>query len=138
MSISAYGQAITSFKIIDAVSGEEVPCQRIKAVPTNETDETVTLTFIAENVPSMGYRTYYLVPFQEEIKGGRDRNNQIPLKPTLPSAIDASSNSDTYENQFYKISFGKGGLKSIYDKQLQKELLQTDKFLGGKFFSWNR
>jgi alpha-mannosidase len=134
VSISAYGQTKTSFKVIDAVSGEEVPCQRIEAVPTKETDETVNMTFIAEKVPSMGYKTYYLEAFQEEIKGGRDRNNQIPLKPTYPSNVDASSNNDTFENQFYRITFGKGGLKSIYDKQLQKELLMTDKFLGGEVF----
>ena len=82
----------------------------------------------------MGYKTYYLEPFQEEIKGGRDRNNQIPLKPTNPSDVGPTSNNETFENQFYKITFGKGGLKSIYDKQLQKELLQTDKFLGGEVF----
>ena len=134
VGIGAYGQTRTSFKIIDALSGEEVQCQRIEAVPTKETDETVTLTFIAEKVPSMGYKTYYLQPFQEEIKGGKERNNQIPLKPTYPSNVDASSNSDIFENQFYKITFGKGGLKSIYDKDLQKELLQTDKFLGGEVF----
>ena len=134
VSISAYGKAKTSFKIFDAVTGEEVPSQPIITVPTKETDETVTLTFIAEKVPSMGYRTYYLEPFQEEIKGGRDSNNQLPLKPTNPSNVSPSSNNETFENQFYKITFGKGGLKSIYDKQLQKELLQTDKFLGGEVF----
>lgn len=134
VSLNAYGQSKTSFRIIDAVSGEEVACQRIESIPTIETDETVTLVFIAEKVPSMGYKTFYLLPFQEEIKGGRDRNNEIPLKPTNPSIIDLSANSNTFENQFYKITFGKGGLKSIYDKQLQKELLLSDKFLGGEIF----
>jgi alpha-mannosidase len=133
VSISAYGLKKTSFKIIDADSGEDVPSQLIESVPTKETDEVVTLTFIAEKVPSMGYKTYYLLPFIEALKGG-DQTNQIPLKPTNPSNIDASSNSGTFENKFYKISFGKGGLKSIYDKELQKELLQTDKFLGGEVF----
>jgi alpha-mannosidase len=134
VSVNAYGQTKTSFKIIDAVSGKEVPCQPLKSVPVKETDETVTLSFIAENVPSMGYKTFYLQPFQEEIKGGNARNNQIPLKPTNPSGIDSSLNTGSYENQFYKITFGKGGLKSIYDKQLQKELLKTGNLLGGEVF----
>lgn len=60
VNINAYGQDRTSFKIIDAFSGEEVPCQRIESVSTKETDEVVTLTFVAEKVPSMGYKTYYL------------------------------------------------------------------------------
>jgi alpha-mannosidase len=134
VSIDAYGQTKTSYKIIDAGSGEEVPGQPVVSVPVKRTDETVTLIFIAEKVPSMGYKTYYLQPFQEEIKGGRASSNQIPQKPTNPSAIDPSANNDSFENQFYKITFGKGGLKSIYDKQLQQELLQTDKFLGGEVF----
>jgi alpha-mannosidase len=134
VSVGAYGQTRTSFKIIDAVSGEEVPSQVIKSVPAKDTDESVTLTFVAGDVPSMGYKTYYLQPFIEETKGGRDRNNQIPVKPTNPSNVDAASNSGTFENQFYKITFGNGGLKSIFDKELQKELLKSDKFLGGEVF----
>jgi alpha-mannosidase len=133
VSINVYGQAKTSFKLIDAVSGEEIPCQRIESVSTKETDEIVTLTFIAEKVPSMGYKTYYLQPSIEAIKDG-DQINQIPLKPTNPSNIDASSNSGSFENKYYKITFGTGGLKSIYDKQLLKELLKTDNFLGGEVF----
>lgn len=133
VDINAYGQETTSFKIIEAGSGAEVSCQQIISGSTKESDEIVTLIFIAEKVPSMGYKTYYLQPFMEAIKDG-DKTNQIPLKPTNPSDINASSNSGTFENKFYKISLGKGGLKSIYDKQLQKELLQTDKFLGGEVF----
>jgi alpha-mannosidase len=133
ISIAAYGLDKTSFKIFDGITGEEVSSQLIKSVPTSETDEVVTLTFVAEKVPSMGYKTYYLQPFAEAVKNG-DQGNQIPLIPTNPSNIDASANADSFENQFYKITFSKGGLKSIYDKQLQKELLQTDKFLGGEVF----
>jgi len=133
VNIDAYGQEQTSFKIIDAVSGDEIPSQQIRSGSTGESDEVVTLTFIAEKVPSMGYKTYYLVPFIEAILNG-DQTNQIPVKPTNPADIDATSNDRTFENRFYKITFGNGGLKSIYDKQLQKELLQTGKFLGGEVF----
>jgi alpha-mannosidase len=139
VSVNAFGKSKTSFKIIDANSGEEVPCQRIVSVSTVETDEVVTITFIADKVPSMGYKTYYLQPFMESVlkekagaRGGY--TNQIPEIPTNPSTIDSASNSGSFENQFYKLSFGPGGLKSIYDKQLQKELLQSGKFLGGEVF----
>ena len=139
-SINAYGQDKTGYKISDATSGENIPCQQIRSVNTKESDEVVTLTFVAEKVPSMGYKTYYLEPFSEESTGIKDPGapggftNLIPKKPTNPSNVEASANSGTYENQFYKIAFGNGGLKSIYDKQLQKELLQTGRFLGGEVF----
>lgn len=139
ISINTYGKENQSFKIIDAISGVEVPCQQVRSVATKETDEVVTLIFVAEKVPSMGYKTYYLQPFMEaylkEDAGARGGyTNQIPQQPTNPSTIDALANSDSFENQFYKITFGNGGLKSIYDKQLQKELLNTDKFQGGEVF----
>ena len=140
VSINSYGQDKTAYQISEAVSGENIPCQQVRSVNTKESDEVVTLTFIAEKVPSMGYKTYYLEPFSEESTGIKDPGapggftNLIPKKPTNPSTVDISANSGSFENQFYKIVFGNGGLKSIYDKQLQKELLQTGKFLGGEVF----
>lgn len=35
------------------------------------------------------------------------------------------------DNPYYRISFAAGGIKSIFDKRLNRELLRTDKFLGG-------
>ena len=139
ISINAYGKPMTAYKIIDAATGGEVSCQQITSVPVKETDETVTLTFIAEKVPSMGYKTYYLEPFIEAVSTidpniGGGYTDLVPKVETNPSLINNTANSDTYENQYYKIVFGNGGLKSIYDKQLKQELLHTDKFLGGEVF----
>lgn len=133
ISINAYGQEKTSYKIVDGITGEEVPCQQIRSVPTAETDETVTLAFLAEDIPSMGYKTFYLHPFAEAVKNG-DQGSQVPLRPTNPSDISTAANSGSFENKFYKVTFGNGGLTSIYDRQLQKELLQTGKFLCGEVF----
>ena len=36
------------------------------------------------------------------------------------------------ENQFYRLTFGAGGIKSLYDKRLKWEVLRTDKFDGGE------
>lgn len=140
ISINVYGKEKTLFTITDAESGAEVPCQLISSVPLKNSDEVVTLTFVAEKVPSMGYKTYYLQPFMEAATPKDNSGapggftNMVPLKPTNPSAIDPSVNSGIYENKFYKIVFGNGGLKSIYDKELRKELIQSGRFLAGEVF----
>jgi alpha-mannosidase len=39
------------------------------------------------------------------------------------------------ENRFYRIAFAPGGIRSLYDKEQQRELLQTDRYLGGEVFT---
>lgn len=128
ISLNVYGQDTMSYKVIDAITNKEVPSQLVTAKPVKESDEVITIVFVAEKIPSLGYKTYYLMPYAAERKDG------VPVKPTNPSTIDSKANSTSYENQFYKIQFGEGGLKSIFDKELQKELLETNKLLGGEIF----
>ncbi|TDW95898.1 sugar porter (SP) family MFS transporter [Dinghuibacter silviterrae] len=115
VSIKVYGQDTVSYKVIDATSGKEVPSQRIESRPAGGTDETITLCFVAEKVPSLGYKTY-------------------TLRPSHPSGVTVQAASSVYENKFYRIEFAPGGLKSIVDKALGTELLKTDKLLGGEIF----
>ena len=75
------------------------------------------LLFLASAVPSLGYKTYYLVQ----------------AAGATPPATNAGK--DTCENDFYRITLAPGGIKSIFDKQQNLELLQTDKFLGGEVFT---
>lgn len=137
VNVDAYGQSITTYQVIDAITGKEIPSQQIASeVVTNR--EPVTLIFVAENVPSMGYKTYYLKPFINEIKKfENDWSTNYwmqPVQPTHPSSVSSNANGPTVENKFYKIEFGKGGIKSIFDKQLQKELLSSGNLLGGEIF----
>jgi alpha-mannosidase len=78
--------------------------------------KNATIHFIAENVPSIGYKTYYL-----------NSTNQINQSHT--EFINEA------ENQFYKIKFSNGGLSSIFDKELQKELINSEKFAAGEVFT---
>lgn len=71
------------------------------------------LHFTAENMPSMGLKTYYLNP-----------TNKKELTPK--QAIDL------IENAYYKIKLVDGGVKQIYDKSIGCDLLNTGKFLGGE------
>ena len=127
VSLKVYGQDTLAYKLIEDASGEEVPVQLVKAKSAEGSDEVTTLSFVAEKIPSMGYKTYRLIPYSAALQNG------VPVKPTNPSPINAPT-SDFYENKFYKIQFGAGGLKSIFDKQLQKELIKTDNFLCGEIF----
>ncbi|KAA9036140.1 hypothetical protein FW778_19840 [Ginsengibacter hankyongi] len=128
ISLNVYGQDTMSYKVFDAVTNKEIPSQLVIAKPVKESDEVVTIVFVAENVPSIGYKTYYLEPYAAEQK------SEVPVHATNPSLLSAEANATTYENRFYKVQFGAGGLKSIFDKELNKELLDTRNLLGGEVF----
>ncbi|HPE75332.1 MAG TPA: glycoside hydrolase family 38 C-terminal domain-containing protein [Draconibacterium sp.] len=75
------------------------------------------LNFLAENIPSIGYKTYYL--------NGQKNTNQ---------ELNKTFQNDT-ENRFYRLKFGNGGLTSIFDKELQQELINSEKFAAGEVFT---
>jgi alpha-mannosidase len=80
--------------------------------------KSADIVFISENIPSSGYRTYYVV------KGGKMANSTVSAPLT-----------DAFDTRFYRVRFGLGGIESLYDKELQRELLNTDQFKGGSLFS---
>jgi alpha-mannosidase len=128
VSINVYGQDTMSYKLVDDVTGQEIPSQLINTKPAAGSDEAITLSFVADKVPSLGYKTYSLVPYVAGYKRG------VPVNPTNPSLVNANAGGDVYENRFYKVQFGPAGLKSIFDKELQVELLDCKKFEGGEIF----
>ena len=95
--------------IIRDEKGNSVPSQIM------EKDGRKVIAFRADDIPSMGYKTY-------SISKGKTSNQ-------LPAEIRQFSNY--YENTFYKMHLGDGGVESLYDKQLGRELLETSKFKGG-------
>ena len=104
---------LASFRIIDE-SGADVPYQRVS--PTIGIDTEVT--FVAEEVPSIGYRTYYLVP------------DEALTSPVVTSGVQVGANS--FENAFYRLTLVPGGIRSLYDKVLGREVLRTEKVLGAE------
>jgi alpha-mannosidase len=75
------------------------------------------IKFEAENVPSMGYKTYLL-------RKGKDT-----------STNDFRAGSNFYENSFYSIEFGPGGITSLFDKELGKRVFNSSKYAGGDLLS---
>jgi alpha-mannosidase len=87
--------------------GVVVPSQVI-----NEKDKK-TLQFVAKNIPSLGYSTFYLVKGRKNIKVN---------KKITPNSLT---------NDYYKMELGNGGITSLFDFTLNKEVIRTTKFSGG-------
>ena len=75
------------------------------------------LRFEAENVPSFGYKTFFL------------------RKGKAPSEDKIRAGSNFYENSFYSIELGPGGIRSLYDKELKRQVFNTSKYSGGDLLS---
>ena len=97
----AAGEIGPSFRLRDAVTGKDVPCQVLA-------DGTVV--FVAADVPSLGYKTFSLAPQPAA------RRSQSQSLPTSATGL---------ENRFYRIAFDPvtGAITSLRDKQLEIELV---------------
>ncbi len=117
----------TPFDLIDDQTGQAVPYQLVEldgplaAAPyaphrwargQYERHELFDLVFIAEDVPSLGYKTYRLAP-----------------RDAWPGAeSDMLLTQDCIENRFFKVTLdpGTGAVASIYDKDLSRELVDQE------------
>lgn len=79
--------------------------------------KSAEVSFIATDVPSVGYKTFYLEPVKIS-----DKNQLSPFNPD-------------FENRFFSIRFGKGGIERLYDKTLGKEIIDASKFALGEVFT---
>ncbi len=79
--------------------------------------ERAKLHFIAEDVPPIGYRTFYV------------------LKTQLSAEEKPVSFTGEAETKFYKLKFANGGLSSIYDRQMKVELINSSEFTAGDIFT---
>jgi len=91
-------------------------------VCTNILSTDNKLSFLVENIPSCGYKTFYLT-FKEDPKSNPDTDSE------------KETETQVTENKYYRVIFANGGLGSIFDKELNTELLDTQKFLGGEIFT---
>ncbi len=115
------------FDLIDAETGESIVHQTVKLddpqSPTPYADYRYAmghvkssyfyeLYFIADKIPSMGYRTYRVAPLESA--------------PPQDSSIEFSDT--TIENRFFRVTIDPdtGSVASIYDKDLAKELADVE------------
>jgi len=112
------------FDLIDEETGEKVPHQIVEldspqapvpyAAPRYcrgqfSQPELFELVFVAEGVPSLGYKTYRLLPKE---KAG-----------SFPSGVVVGENS--LENRFFRVTLDPqtGTIESIHDKELAREIV---------------
>lgn len=90
----------TGVALRDVATGEQVACQ---CMPDG------SIAFVANDVPSLGYRTFSVVP--------EHSGNAPPITPP--------ENTSQLENRFYRIRFDAktGAIVSIHDKELNVELV---------------
>jgi len=91
-------------EIVDLVTNQPVSYE---VLSTGESYRRIR--FLAQDVPSVGYKAYAL--------------KEIPDAPPAPPVASAN----TMENQFYRVVLDpeSGAVKSIFDKELNKELVNT-------------
>jgi alpha-mannosidase len=116
-TVNTDGLYTSQFQLVDS-AGTPIDYQLISS-PHAGSGSYLSFVFVAAGVPSIGYKTYYLVP-------GRSGD---------PKAVESDFAGNMVESWYYKIELAKGGVRSIFDKQLQIELLDPAKFLGGEVFS---
>jgi alpha-mannosidase len=111
-------KSFAKFIRVDDKNGKQIPVQQESVSYFDDGSiKEINLCFIAGNVPSIGYKTYYLNPADK------------------PTGATEQTNNKSFENQYYKVQLTNGGIASLFDKQLNTEILETGKFKGGEVFT---
>jgi alpha-mannosidase len=92
-------------RIVDSVSNQPIGFETLRSSPG-----VSHVRFLASDIPAFGYKVYKL---QHRKSSGPDAHVQLPM---------------TLEGPYYKVQLDgeTGAIRSIYDKQLQRELVNQD------------
>lgn len=98
--------------------GEELPVQ-LDRIQRDESGYLTSahLCFVAPKVPSIGFTTYYMKATTEDLK-----QQDLPFNPV-------------FENRFFRAKLADGGISSLFDKELNKELIESGFFKAGEVFT---
>lgn len=93
-------------ELVDLTNGQTVPYEILSSGADYH-----HIRFIAQDVPSVGYKAYAIKPAKE-----------VPA-PEVSSSSTAAPN--TIENQYYRVVLDEqtGAVKSVFDKELNRELV---------------
>ncbi len=107
---AAFGRPVRSIRIVDG-SGAEMPYQILSEEAASDRNK-VCFLFIAEKVPSFGYKTYRVLEAES------DRQYETTL----------SVDSEVVENEFFRLKLNPrtGWMHSLFDKMRSREVLAAD------------
>lgn len=106
------------FSVYDK-AGRVEPCQAVAIDRYSDGSiRSATIIVVAENVPALGYSTYYI------------RRSPHFMVPDTASGVISE-----LENRHYRVTLATGGVGQIFDMKLQQDLLNTEKFFGGELFT---
>lgn len=99
-----------AYEIIDNVTGEKAPYQAL-AGDRGSDRRYDTIVFVAKDVPALGYKTYRVVA--------------VPAPPQF-AETSVKLRGNVLENEFYRVEVDPetGGVSSIVDKELNRELVE--------------
>lgn len=108
VKVAVEGKKDSAYKVMDVATGQEIP----SALDYCPTHEQLTLSFIARDVPSFGYKTFAVT----EGKGEEH-------------ASDIKAEGTVLENAFYRLEVNPatGNIKSLVNKKLNKEFVAEGK-----------
>ena len=133
--VTLYGDVIPS-AIPEYKKGLRLVDEIGKAIPfyveqtSDNISRAVDLIFVAQGVPSLGYKTYFLTPAEHpdstsatsQIKLDRENDLKDPRRPL---------GVDLLENQFYRVTVdGATGEVTLFDKQLNREVCKNMQIVG--------
>lgn len=99
-------ESMKNYTVIDKYGKPEFLQYRVKG-------DSTELLFMADSLPSIGYNSFYLTKGKKKVS----KNHTIM--------------ANYCENKFYKIDLGNGGIRHLYDKEINKSILNTTRFAGG-------
>ncbi len=130
VNISISDPNMFTAKLVD-VEGNEIPYQIVeeRRYPNGGLKQ-VRIIFIAEDLPSLGYRVYRFLPQTE-----RTKQEETTVKTSFdmpPSTIEQEVHIGTMENEFYKLTLDRWGgqIISLLLKDGNWEVIDQSKPLG--------
>jgi hypothetical protein len=102
-------------------AGTSVPFRVLQSAGT--VSSGMDITFIARGVPSLGYKTYYMVP--AESFDTFPNASTVALDDANPARPKRTLDSDKLENDFYIVNVdrGTGGI-TVFDKELNRNVVK--------------
>jgi len=109
------------FKLVDD-QNHEVPYQWVKDnLPSHLDPKAEAFAFLTQDLPSHGYRVYFL----------------LPEKASEKTRVSWDEKKKVVNTQRFEITLGGGGIERLIDLGMKKEIIKNDKFVAGELLNFH-